>query len=184
MRQAPYEKLLTYRYSIFIADLTEEFVQKFLPGRENLRTREQMTQAARSGKQCIVEGASQGTSLKGYLKMLGVTRGSFEELLEDYKDISRRRGIQVWDQEGLRRNRGCRIFVFEDRPDPPKPPLPRELEISVNMMIDILKRTNYLLDQQKRSLEEKFVQEGGYTENLFKRRLQKRRDGDENSTSP
>lgn len=174
MGQAPYEKLLTYRYSVFIADLTEDFVQKFLPGRENLRTREQMTQAARSGKQCIVEGASQGTSLKGYLKMLGVTRGSFEELLEDYKDIARRQRTGVWDQEGLRRNRGYRIFVFEDKPDPPKPPLPQELEISVNMMIDVLKRTNYLLDQQKKALEDKFIQEGGYTENLFKRRLQNR----------
>ncbi len=172
MSEAPYQKLLTYRYSVFIFDLTKEFTTQFLKGREHLRTREQMEQAARSGKQCIVEGATQGTSLKGYLKMLGVTRGSYEELLEDYKDFARLNRIEIWDQEGLRGNRRFRIFIFDDRPDPPKPPLPLDSATAVNMMIDVITRTNYLLDQQKRALEEKFINEGGYSENLFRRRME------------
>lgn len=94
--QPPYKKLLTYKYSVVILDLTKEFVKKFLAGREKLRTREQMVQAARSGKQNIVEGASQGTSLKGYIKLCGVARGSLEELLEDYKDFARERKLPIW----------------------------------------------------------------------------------------
>lgn len=172
MSQAPYQKLLTYRYSLFIADLTEDFVKRYLPGRENLRTREQMVQAARSAKQCIAEGAMQGTSLKGYIKMLGVTRGSLEELLEDYKDIARRRNIEIWSLERWRRERGRRLFLNDSEPDPPKSPLPLSILEAVNFMIDLITRTNYLVDKQKRSLEEKFIKEGGYSENLFKKRLE------------
>jgi len=50
-------------------------------------------------------------------------------------------------------------------------PLFPELGLSVNIMIDLITRTNFLLDQQRKSLEEKFLKEGGYTENLFKKRL-------------
>lgn len=67
-----------------------------------MRQRQQMDQAARSSKQCIVEGAMQGTSLKGYIKMLGVSRGSYEELLEDYKDIARLKKIEIWDKDERR----------------------------------------------------------------------------------
>ncbi len=52
---------------------------------KSLLPKEQMDQAARSSKQCLAEGATQGTSLKGYIKMIGITHGSFEELLEDYE---------------------------------------------------------------------------------------------------
>jgi len=76
---AGYENLLTYKQCEEIYDLTAEFFQSFLPGRENLRQRDQMIQAARSAKQCIAEGATQKTGLKGYIKMLGISRGSLEE---------------------------------------------------------------------------------------------------------
>lgn len=78
---ACYKNLLTYRQCEEIYDLTVEFCQRFLPGRENLRQRDQMTQAARSAKQCLAEGTSQKTSLKGYIKMLGVSRGSFRRII-------------------------------------------------------------------------------------------------------
>lgn len=90
-----YKDLLTYKQSEEIYDLTTIFCDKYFPGRENLRIREQMVHAARSAKQCIAEGATQGTSLKGYIKMLGVSRGSLEELLEDYLDISRQKRIII-----------------------------------------------------------------------------------------
>lgn|GEM_PF-2475952 len=41
---AGYKYLLTYQYSLVICDLTAEFCQTFLPGRELLRQRDQMTQ--------------------------------------------------------------------------------------------------------------------------------------------
>ncbi len=86
--QAGYKYLLTYQYSLVICDLTVEFCAEFLAGRELLRQRDQMNQAARSGKQNIVEG-SQVESLESYIKLLGVAKGSLFELLEDYQDFLR-----------------------------------------------------------------------------------------------
>lgn len=42
-------------------------------------------------------------------------------------------------------------------------------------MITLISKENYLLDQMLRSLEHKFINEGGYSENLFKKRLEKRK---------
>lgn len=173
MSEAPYQKLLTYKYSVIICDLNYKFLYLFLNGRENLRLREQMDQAARSGKQNLAEGASQGTSLKGYIKLLGIARGSFQELLEDYWDFGRRREILLWDK-GDRRFMGYRILIGSSQPIPPLPPLPLNHEIWVNVMIDLLNRTNYLMDKQKKSLEEKHMKEGGYTEKLFRKRVEYR----------
>ena len=48
-------------------------------------------------------------------------------------------------------------------------------EAVANYMIDLLTRSGYLLDKQMNSLEEKHTREGGYNENLLKRRLKYRR---------
>ncbi len=171
MSKPGYEYLLTYQNSVEIYDLTVEFVGKFLPGRENLRTREQMVQAARSSKQCIVEGYLQ-KSTKGYIKLLGVTRGSWEELLEDYRDFARTRGFQIrdkWDTRGKRDK--MRKYLL-----PLDPLYPLNPFIPVNYLANLIRRTNYLLDRQMASLEKKFISEGGYTEKLFKKRLDFRRN--------
>ncbi|MCL4366506.1 four helix bundle protein, partial [Patescibacteria group bacterium] len=83
--------LLTYRYSEIIHDLTVAFVEKYILGslsnlgsRPDYRLADQMDQAARSGKQNIVEGIGQGRiSKKGEIKLLGVAMASLEELLAD-----------------------------------------------------------------------------------------------------
>jgi len=171
--QAGYKYLLTYRYSKIIYDLNFAFIQRFLFGRENLRNREQMEQAARSGKQNIAEGYME-RSLKSYIKLLGVARASLEELLEDYEDFSRKKKIRLWEMGEWRERKNLRIFLKPNPPDPPPPPLPKSPEIATNLLIDIIKRNNYLLDKQIASLERRFVEEGGYTENLFRKRLKKR----------
>ncbi|MBM4402507.1 MAG: four helix bundle protein [Candidatus Cloacimonetes bacterium] len=168
-----YEDLLSYRQCEEIYDLTVEFCDKFLPGRENLRMREQMIHAARSAKQCIAEGATQGTSLRGYIKMIGVSRGSLEELLKDYEDFARQRSIPVWDKADPRL-REMREMVTGRYRLPSSPSQPSSPSYPLNYLRDLVKRTGYLLDKQRKSLEEKFVKEGGYTENLFKRRLRQR----------
>ena len=152
-----YEKLLTFQQCEEVYDLTVEFCDTFFIGRENLRQREQMIQAARSSKQCIAEGATQGTSLKGYIKMLGVSRGSLEELLVDYRDFARLRNITIWDKSY------SRLREMGEMVKNPSYPL--------NYLIDLIIRTNYLLDKQKKSLEEKFIKEGGWSETLLKKRL-------------
>ena len=168
MSKPGYEYLLTYQNSIEIYDLTLQFVEKFLVGREYLRTREQMVQAARSGKQCIPEGYLQ-KSTKGYIKLLGVTRGSFEELLKDYEDFARHQRIDImaswkWDK-GDKRDKWGKYILPLDPFHPLNPFIP------VNHLINLIRRTNYLLDRQTVALEKKFITEGGYTEKLFKQRL-------------
>jgi len=175
-----YENLLTYKQCEEIYDLTVEFCQRFLPGRELLRQRDQMIQAARSAKQCIAEGATQGTSLKGYIKMLGISRGSLEELLVDYRDFARIRDIPIWSKSDLRlKEMGKKVKKVKRESGkyklPSNPSQPSNPSYPLNYMVDLITRTNYLLDRQKRSLEEKFVKEGGYSETLFRKRLSYRR---------
>lgn len=183
-----YQNLLTYQQCEEIYDLTVEFCQKYLAGRELLRQREQMIQAARSAKQCLAEGASQKTSLKGYIKMLGVSRGSLEELLLDYRDFARLRNIPIWSKYDPRlKEMGKKVktvkkitgkFRFPSFHFPSSPSLPSLPSSSVNYMVDLVTRTNYLLDRQRQSLEEKFVAEGGYTETLFRKRLTYRKNSE------
>jgi len=175
MTKLGYEHLITYQNSVEIYDLTVQFCERFLSGRENLRTREQMIQAARSGKQCIPEGYLQ-KSLKGYIKLLGVTRGSFEELLKDYEDFGRTREIKIlpkWDkwEKGVKRGRSGKYLL------PLSPLNPFDPFIPLNYVANLIRRTNYLLDRQIQSLEEKFIKEGGFTENLFRKRLKFRNHG-------
>lgn len=150
-----------------IYDLTFEFCQKFLPGFDNRRIREQMIQAARSGKQNIAEG-SELRSMKGYIKLCGVAEASFKELLEDFLDFLRQRKLALWPKNSPR-IRAIRAVRLIDKPD-----LPDRPEEAANLIITLINQETFLLDRQIKSLEEKFIREGGYTEKLFKERLKKR----------
>ena len=56
-----------------------------------------MVQAARSGKQNIVEGMADGvTSMEMELKLINVARGSIKELREDYEDYLLAHGLTRW----------------------------------------------------------------------------------------
>lgn len=106
--------------------------------------------------------------MKGYIKLLGVTRGSYEELLQDYYDFSRKKGIEImsrWDK-GVKRDKFGKYLLSFDSINPLDPFIP------VNCLINLIRVTNYLLDRQTKALEEKFIKEGGYTEKLFKKRLE------------
>lgn len=177
-----YHDLLTFKQAEEIYDLTVVFCEKYLPGRSEMRLREQMIHAARSGKQNIAEGASQGTSLKGYIKLLGVARGSLEELLEDYLDFSRQRKVIILLRGDKRVERVKKVdlegkikLLFSPSYPPSFPSFPSlPSSLTLSYLIDLIKRTNYLLDRQIRALEQKFITEGGYSESLFKKRLANR----------
>jgi len=100
-KEAGYKYLLTYQYSSVIYDFTAEFCARFLPGRELMRQRDQMIQAARSGKQNIVEGYEL-QSLETYIKFLGISKGSLKELQEDYSDFIRQRSFGLWEKNSLK----------------------------------------------------------------------------------
>ena len=167
MAEASYKYLKSYQLTVIIYDLTVEFCQRFLSGFDYRRLREQMIQAARSGKQNIAEG-SQLQSLKGYIKLCGVAKGSLKELLEDYEDYLRQRKLAIWSKDSpmVRKIRGIRLVDKPDLPDSP--------EKAANLLITIINQATFLLDKQIQSLEEKFVKEGGYTEALFRQRINSR----------
>jgi len=48
-------------------------------------------------------------------------------------------------------------------------------ETAVNAMVCLINQTNQLLDQKLRWLEERFVKEGGFRENLFKKGMDYRK---------
>lgn len=93
-----YQKLKSYQMSEFVFDRAVKFCDRFIDRRS--RTHDQMVQAARSGKQNIVEGSmDSGTSKKSELKLVGVARGSLEELLQDYQDFLRTRSFSMWGKD-------------------------------------------------------------------------------------
>lgn len=173
---AGYKYLLTYQYSLVICDFTFDFCTRFLSAKELLRQRDQMTQAARSGKQNISEGYS-FESLESYIKLLGVAKGSIKELLEDYEDFLRQHNLKLWSKDSMdmRELRVVRV-VREPFPHIPQiPHIPHSPELAANLMVMLCQRTTYLLEKQIGSLKEKFIREGGFRENLFKLRMQKLR---------
>ncbi|MBQ4479604.1 MAG: four helix bundle suffix domain-containing protein [Victivallales bacterium] len=91
-----WHKLNFYKRSEIVYQLTVAFCRRFLPHHGD-RTVDQMVQAARSTKQNIIEGYSDGqTSFEKELKLLGVTRGSNQELLADFCDYLKAHGLVEW----------------------------------------------------------------------------------------
>lgn len=167
-----YKALPFFKQTEIIYDFTMEFCKRYISYKS--RTKDQMEQGARSGKQNIPEGYLQ-QSLEGRIRLLGVSRGSLEELLNDYIDYLRQNGLKIWlpnSSEGkkVRALAYKNVKSFDDYKvyiDDP--------EQAANAMICLINQTNMLIDQKLRWLKEKFVKEGGFRENLFKKRLAERR---------
>lgn len=173
----PVKRLLTYRYAEIIHDLTVEFVKKYIDYKS--RTKDQMEQAARSGKQNIVEGVSQITSLKTQIKLLGVSAASFEELTADFEDYLRQHGLPIHPKTHPKiaafRQTAYYLSNLSNLSDlgnlKEKPVLPGNPTDDANYLLTLCHIVTYLLSKQIKAAEEKFVREGGYTENLFHKRL-------------
>ncbi|MBT0654729.1 four helix bundle suffix domain-containing protein [Geomobilimonas luticola] len=186
-----YQNLLSYRKAEIVYDATVYFCDRFIDRRS--RTRDQMVQAARSGKQNIVEGSmASGTSKEMEIKLTNVARASLEELLTDYRDFLRTRGAPLWDKEGkearyvrgLGRDKGNKIngtdVTYEahksstshESYETYKPFIEsRPPEIVANIIICLIHQANYLLDRQLKQLEAAFLVEGGLRERMTRARL-------------
>ena len=100
-----WKDLYFYRKSDTIYQLTVEFCKRFLPLHGD-RTVDQMVQAARSGKQNIVEGSEDGqTSSEMEIKLLNVARGSLQELRADYHDYLNTHHLVLWTADSERQQR-------------------------------------------------------------------------------
>ena len=170
-----FRNLQSYQMSEIVFDATTVFCNRLIPKRS--RTHDQMVQAARSGKQNIAEGSmASGTSKKTELKLIGVARASLEELLLDFQDFLRQKGLPLWGKEHPSAKKVRSLCYRKDRSYLTyktyiEVSLP---EIAANTMICLIHQTNYLLDQQLRVLEKDFLKERGFTERLYRARSQVR----------
>ena len=168
MESQGYKSLPFYQQTEAIYDFTVEFCQRYIDFKS--RTKDQMVQAARSGKQNIAEGYLQ-KSTESRLKLLAVARGSLEELLNDYQDFLRQKGLPTWSKDSSKAQvvRKIAYKVYKNYND--YKIYISNPETAANTMICLINQTNQLLDQKLRWLEDQFVKEGGFRENLLKKRL-------------
>ena len=174
-----YRELKSYQNAEIVYDATIKFCDRFVDRRS--RTHDQMVQAARSGKQNIAEGSmASGTSKKTELKLVGVARASLEELLLDYQDFLRQHGLTLWSKHHSTAQEVRRLAYAQNRSYTTYWPYVEQAppEAAANTLICLIHQTNYLLDQQLRQLERRFLEEGGFTERLYHARTQARRSGD------
>jgi four helix bundle suffix protein len=167
-----YARLLSYRKAEIIYDATVYFCDRFFDRRD--RTRDQMVQAARSGKQNISEGSqASGTSKETEIKLTGVARASLEELLNDYRDFLRTRALREWPRDHPHAQRLRRLNRQPDANyETFRPGIEHaDPEISANVILGLIKVANYLLDQQLRRQEQDFLREGGLRERMTRARL-------------
>ena len=170
-----YNNLLSYQKAEIVFDATNYFCARFI-GKLS-RTHDQMVQAARSGKQNIVEGSmASGTSKETELKLTNVARSSLEELLTDYLDFLRLHGAEEWPRD---HRYSIRLRELNRTPNATYKTFQKGIEhsdptISANVIIGVIRVTCYLLDQQIRSLEKAFIKEGGLRERMTQARLKER----------
>lgn len=200
-----YRKLKSFQVAQLAYDVTVRFCNRYIEKRS--RTHDQMVQAARSGVQNIAEGSqASGTSNKTELKLTSVARASLEELRLDYEDYLRQRGLTQWSREDARRAEliAARPATADDvaawaravhdghggRHGPGGQSGPKQKstesiqstksiypEVAANGALALLAVACSLLDRQIATLEKNFVEEGGFTERLYRVRNQRRTRG-------
>jgi four helix bundle suffix protein len=160
-----------------VYDATVYFCNRFFSKRD--RTHDQMVQAARSGKQNIVEGSqASGTSKEMEIKLTNVPRASLEELATDYRDFLRTRGLAEWPKnhpyvrrlQDINRQTGADFNTFRKGIEHSDP------AICANVILGLIKVPCFLLDHQIKRLEQDFLKEGGLRERMTRCRLEVRND--------
>ena len=170
-----YQTLLSFQKAEVVYDITYRFAHKYLSRGD--RTVDQMIQSARSGKQNILEGSKAAqTSKEMEIKLTNVGRASLEELLADYRDFLRVRDLAIWDKDSKEacfvRRIGCRTpQTFEIYREFVAT---RPAQVVANIALCLIHQTNYLLDQQLKTLEREFTEKGGLRERMTRVRLANR----------
>lgn len=179
-----YRNLKVYQITECIYDLTVVFITRFVPAKS--RTRDQMEQAARSGKQNIAEGsAASTTSRKTEIKLTNVAKASLEELLLDYEDYLRQHQLAIWTKinprvERLRQYLKTKRFMAN--------PLEFAEQMSdeefCNMLMTLINQATFMLRKLLEAQQRQFLEKGGITEQLYRARCDYRRTGQTSQTGP
>lgn len=175
-----YRQLYCFQKAEAIFDITYYFCHHYL--KRGDRTIDQMIQAARSGKQNIIEGIAAGTTSKEIeIKLVNVAKASLHELLADFEDYLRTRQHRQWEEHSIELNkmrelgRNHNDTTFFMNIITTRPP-----ETIANIAICLIKQTDYLLFKLLKKLGEDFLREGGFRENITRRRIEERNKNSKN----
>ena len=170
-KQPNWEGLYFYQKANVLYQLTFVFTRRFLKIGD--RTIDQMVQAARSGKQNIVEGSADGvSSMELELKLLNVARSSIKELKEDYEDYIVSRHLTRW-AVGNPRYDGMLKFCrkhnrIEDYQDYFEKWTDEEM---ANIALTLCHMVDRMMTTYQKQQEETFIKEGGIKERMTAARL-------------
>ena len=177
-----YRSLIVYQKAECIYDVTFFFAHRFLEKGD--RTIDQMVQAARSGKQNIAEGsAASTTSRETELKLINVAKASLQELLIDYEDYLRVRGLVQWGPGDERYQQTRRVVAGHNDSAYYREAIQvRSDEAVANIAITLIHQTDAMLVKLIERLKEQFVQQGGIREEMSRARLAYRNKSQNNRT--
>lgn len=169
-----YKNLIAYQKAECVYDVTFYFAHHYLEKSD--RTIDQMVQAARSGKQNIAEGAAAGnTSKETEIKLTNVAKASLQELLVDYEDFLRVRGLKQWQPDDARLAQTKRACAAHSDSEYYRKAMPeRSAETIANIAITLIHQTDWLLNKLIEKLEIQFVENGGVKEQMTKARKEYR----------
>lgn len=170
-----YKKLKSYQKALIIYDATRYFCARFFP--KDRRQTDQMEQAARSGKQNIVEGSlASATSKQTEIHLTNVAKASLGELLEDYEDFLRLNQLQTWGKDHLQaRQLTARSRQEDDLYDTYRADIEHvSPEVSANTIRHLILQATFLLSRQIQRLEQEFLEQGGIRERMTAARLEAR----------
>ncbi len=175
-----WQNLRFYQKSVVLYQLTYTFCVRFLP-RHGDRTVDQMVQAARSGKQNIVEGSEDGkTSTAMELNLLNVARSSIGELRQDYEDFLKSRQLTQWTSTDHRFQPMQDFTKSHNQLSDYERFFPIwTAEEMVNVALTLCYQVDTMMNKYLKKVEEIFVKEGGVKERMHKARTEYRKQQDE-----
>jgi len=170
-KQSNWEGLYFYQKANVLYQLTFAFTRRFLTRGD--RTIDQMVQAARSGKQNIVEGSADGvTSMEMELKLLNVARGSIKELKEDYEDYLTSRHLSRWAVGHARYDGMLKFCRKHNGIDDYQPYFEKwTAEEMANIALTLCHMVDRMMTTYEKQLEREFITEGGIKERMTAARL-------------
>ncbi len=182
-----YRELKSFRLAQLIYDITVRFVKLYIP--KESRTYDQMEQAARPGVQNIAEvSVDSATSAKLEQNLYHVARASLEELKLDFLDCLRQ------NNQNLRRKDSplCTEFVHrrvadkkdfrdfiawaENQTSVQICKVPYKSVLVANAVILLIETASCFLKRQIESKAADFLQNGNFSERMFKMRDEKRKN--------
>lgn len=179
-----YRNLIAFQKTECIYDITYYFAHKYLSRGD--RTVDQMIQAARSGRQNIAEGcAAATTSKETEIKLLNVAKASLQELLLDFEDYLRTRGLEKWDLNGEKSKQCRKACSMHNESTYYRAAIEvRSDEAICNIAITLIYQTDVFLRKLIERAKQDFLNNGGIKEQMYKARIEARDNHPHHPTPP